>query len=177
MILRTSLHSDKVEWRPIITMNRDCEGRIPHNDLEKLIGALPLTQTSVFCRFGRSLLRSRRDALRENPFSGKLSEDVRDRSPCRDTPRRESVTRIVEIKPHRIEWAIYADAANSTRIAAALVVRASDFHSGRSRNKVRLGTSVGEWDTALLSTAYIYGGEMLAILGIVLVLRWRGGGT
>ena len=61
MILRISLHGPKKEKWANTTLDFASKGAISHKDLEKLIGALSFTQTSVFGRFGRTLLMPIRD--------------------------------------------------------------------------------------------------------------------
>ena len=75
MILRISLPGPKKTKWAIITHDFASKGAISHMDLGKLIGGLSFAQTSVFGRFGRTLLRPLHDKLKQRPYVAKLSVD------------------------------------------------------------------------------------------------------
>ena len=73
MVLYISLRQEKNGRLPQITLDFAREGSIAHKDLVKLIGDLSFTQTSLFGRFGRSLLLSAlRDMLKIRRYFAKL---------------------------------------------------------------------------------------------------------
>ena len=78
MLLRIPLPEHKKTKWANITHEFASKGTVPHKDLEKLIGGLSFTQTSVFGRFGRTLLRPLHDKLKQRPYVVKLSEDAVD---------------------------------------------------------------------------------------------------
>ena len=75
MILMISLPAPKKEKCSYITLDFASKGAFPHNDLGKLIGNVPITQTSVFGRLGGTLLRPLHDKLKPRPYVDNLSAD------------------------------------------------------------------------------------------------------
>lgn len=105
------------------------EGAISHNDLENLTGQLSYAQTSVFGRFGRTLLRPFRDKLKRRHYAAKLSADEIDILKWWVYLLRDGVARICFLKSPLREVIIYTDAATSTRTVATLVTDFGDFGS------------------------------------------------
>ena len=68
ILLIISLPEPKKEKWANITHEFASKGAISHKDLGKLIGGLSFTQTSVFGRFGRTLLRPLHDKLKRLPY-------------------------------------------------------------------------------------------------------------
>ena len=84
-----------------------------------MIGKLSFAQTSVFGRFGRALLIPLHDKLRDRPYSEIIPAREIDIPLWGGQAITSHVARSVEIKPKFPEYAIYTDAATSTRITAA----------------------------------------------------------
>ena len=103
------------------------KGYIEHKPSEKLIGKLPFTQTSIFGRFGRTLLKFLHTKLHRKPYLGHLSEEEIDILLWWVASLRASIPRIVEVTSTRHEVIIYTDAATSTRIVAAIVLDVDIF--------------------------------------------------
>ena len=122
MLLVISLPEPKKEKRANITHEFAPKGAISHKDLEKLIGKLSFTQTSVFGRFGRALLRPLRDKLKRRPYVARLPTDAIDILRWWGLLLRKEISRVCVPKLPRPEAIIYTDAATSTRIVASLVI-------------------------------------------------------
>ena len=170
MLLRITLPQDKIERWSKITLDHATSGRASHKDLEKLIGKLSYTQTSVFGRFGRTLLKPLHDKLKERPYSEQLSDRERDILLWWVQSLRETIPRTISIKPTNPEFVIYTDAATSTKVLAALLLKVEDFDFDPCFEELRVETSEEEWETTFRDTTYIYGLEMIAIVATVLVL-------
>ena len=121
LILSIELPQGKIAKWPHIIRDRIADGRITSKHLEKLIGKLSFAQTSVFGRFGRSLLIPLRDKLSERPYSEILPTMEIDILLWRGHAITSHVARSIEIKHKVPEYAIYSDASTSTKIAGALV--------------------------------------------------------
>ena len=121
LLLSIELPQGKIaKWSQIIR-DHIAGGRITSKHLEKLIGKLSFTQTSVFGRFGRTLLIALHYKLKERPYSEILSPRELDILSRRSQAIATHIARTVEIKPKFPEFVIYTDATTSTRITAALV--------------------------------------------------------
>ena len=83
---------------------------------------------------------------------------------------RETIARTISTKPANPEYVIYTDAATSTKVVAALLLRVEDFDDYPCFEELRTEIYEPECETAFIKTTYIYGLEMLAIIGAVLVL-------
>ena len=170
MLLRIYLPRSKiVAWSNLIS-EIISKGSIEHKPLESLIGKLSFTQTSIFGRFGRTLLRFLQTKLHRRPYEKILAEEEIDILKWRIASLGASIPRVVEPKSSRPEVIIYTDAATSTRIVAAVVLDANEF--------LRLGgfqavfeeiSSLG-WESTFQNTTYIYGLEMLAVLATIYIL-------
>ena len=151
LILRAELPMEKITKWSSITREHITDGRITSKRLEKLIGKMSFTQTSVFGRFCRALLIPLRDKLNLRPYTS-------------------HVARSVEIKPKFPQFAIYTDAATSTGITAALVFNNEIPSDHPAIDELRGETSPPLWGATFDSATYIYGLEMLAVVGILLFL-------
>ena len=78
MTLSISLPEDKARRRSEINSSVACNGSIPHKDLEKLVGKLSFSQTSVFGKFGRSMPKPLFGKLKSTPYEPRLSGFGRD---------------------------------------------------------------------------------------------------
>ena len=169
-LLHISLPQDKIVRWSQITLDHMTEGRITHKNLERLVGKLSYTQTSVFGRFGRTLLKPLIDKANARPFVEKFSERELDILSWWVESIRASTPRIIELKPQRPEVIIYTDAATSTRVVAACVLHPENFPQHQVFSELRAEVSNPLWEVTLAGTTYIYGLEMLAIVAIILVL-------
>ena len=121
-LLHISQPQDKIVRWSQITLDHLTDGRITHKHLESLIGKLAYTQTSVFGRFGRTLLKPLQDKVNDRPNVEKFSEREIDILGWRVESIRASAPRIIEIKPQKPEFIICTDASTSTRVVATCVV-------------------------------------------------------
>ena len=144
-ILHISLPKGKKGRWPQIRLDFALAESIARKDLEKLIGELPFTQTSVFGRFGRPLLTPLQGMLEIHPYAAKLRESEIPILHCRATSLSGAITRVCEIKPRALGMVIYADAAASTRIVASLVVDVRPFANSRNFDILRAETSDSNW--------------------------------
>ena len=80
---------------------------------------------------------------------------------------RKEISRVCVPKLLRPEVIIYTDAATSTRIVASLVIDVPDFDSNMKFRNLWDETSDPQWETTFISTTYIYGLELLAILATI----------
>ena len=167
MVLRAELPTDKITKWPQIISDHIADGRITSKHFEKLIGNLSFTKTSVCGRFGRALLIPLHDKLKLKPYSESLSPREIDILLWRYQAITSHVVRTVEIKPKSPEYVIYTDAATSTRIAA--LVFSNEVPSDHPViDELRAESSSPIWETTCDSATYIYGLEMIAIVGIPL---------
>ena len=161
--------SKVIAWSDTI-LETISKGFIEHKPLEKLIGKLSFTQTSIFGRFGRTLLKSLHSKLHQRPYIGHLSEEEIDILQWWVASLRASIPRVVEVTSTRPEVIIYTDAATSTRIVAAIVLDVDIFLRIGEFQAVFEEISSEEWSNTFKDTTYIYGLEMLAIIAVVYIL-------
>ena len=155
-----------------------------HRELQgKLIGKLSFAQTSIFCRFGRTPLKSLYAKIRSNPYVEALTDtDVRIVE-WRSASIFATIPRIVEMKAPRPEILTDTDAAKgklgtSSAALAAVVIESSLLFADGYFSAVLVEKPEPIWRTIFSTTAYIYGLELLAVLATVFRLRdfLRGGG-
>ena len=170
MLLRIRLPTENVEKWPAITLSRAKEGRISPNDLERLIGNLSFTQTSVFGRFRRTVLKPLYDKPDEKPYSEILTKRQIPILLRRVRSLGESVTRTVEITHKTLKFGIYTDAATSARIVSALICDNRSPNESLTVEELRADVSIPEWANTRRVMAYICCLEMLAIAGGTLYL-------
>ena len=167
MIIRISLPEHKKGKWENTTHDFASKGAISHNDLAKLIGGLSFAQTSVFGRFGRTLLTPLRDRLKRRPYVAKLPADEVDVLRWRVTLRRDDTSRVCVPKLPCPEVIIYTDAATSARIAASLVVDVNEFEDRRDFRTPWAEASDPQRGSTFILTTYIYGLEILATLAAI----------
>ena len=170
MLLRIYLPRSKISaWSELISETIS-KGFIDHKPLESLIGKLSFTQTSIFGRFGRTLLRFLQTKLHRHPYVKKLSEEEIDILKWRVASLGASIPRVVEPKSSRPEVLIYTDAATSTRIVAAVVLDVNEFLNLGEFQAVFKEISSTSWESTFKDTTYIYGLEMLAVIATIYLL-------
>ena len=146
-------------------------GSVGHTPLGGLIGELSFTQTSIFGRFGRTMLRPLYNKKNAHPFVSTLSEDDKENLRWRVASIRASIPRTVEFRATNPEFLVYTDAATSTQIIAAVIIGVAEFRSsGRGLATFSEVTSK-EWVVVSDTTTYIYGLEMLAIIATLTKCR------
>ena len=91
----------------------------------------------------------------------------------RDSSILAHIPRAVELLRDKPDFAIYAGAATSARILAAIVISIPDFQDSCTFDTVLSDVGDPSGETTLCESTYIYGLEMLAVLATLLVLRGR----
>ena len=170
MKLKIFLPRSKIVARSDAILETISKGYIEHKPLERLIGKLPFTQTSIFGRFVGTLLKFLHTKLHHKPYLGHLSEEEIDILHWRVASLRASIPRIVEVTSTRPEVIIYTDAATSTRIVAAIVLDVEIFLRIGEFQALFEEISSEERSNTFKDTTYIYGLEMLAIIAVVYIL-------
>ena len=121
MLLNIHLHPERIELWPMIAPTIISEGIVQHKAIESLIGKLRFTQTSIFGRFGRTLLNPLYSKLHSHPYDDHLSIEGIPPQRWRAASIRASAPLVVEIKSSRPEILIYTDAATAARIVDAVI--------------------------------------------------------
>ena len=171
VLLRIFLPDDKITaWSACID-EFIASRSITHKQLAKLIGRLSFTQTSIFGRFGRTLLRPLHKKLRQHPFEGRFSPGELSLLAWWSASLRASRPRIVYLKSPRPEYIIYTDAATSTAMLAAIVIDVASFESDPHFAAVIDEEADKVWFDTFLETNLIYGLEMIAVIATMFVLR------
>ena len=163
--LMISLTDEKrTKWSQLIDSNLQT-GRISHSCLEKLIGRLSFSLTSIFGKFARTQLRPPYQKFRRRVFNAQLSRH--------DRCTMEWWRHIIADFAHRIaapfspiaDWAIYTDAASEPPAICALLF---DGKSTRPRLMKECAANVPvTWPYLFRRTNLIYGLELLALLAVL----------
>ena len=171
MLLRIFLPKSKIEkWSTEVEEILRC-GSVEHKPLEKIIGKLSFTQTSIFGRFGRTMLRPLYNKKNAHPYVSTLSEDDKDNLRWWVASIRACIPRVVEFRAPNPEFLVYSDAATSTRIITAVVINVAGFISSGKGAATFSETTSKDWVDVFDSTTYIYGLEMLAIIATLMKCR------
>ena len=171
MLLRIFLPEDKIlTWSAQIDEFTRA-GSISHKQLEKLVGRLSFTQTSVFGRFGRTLLRPLHRKLHQHPFQERFSSDEMSLLAWWAASIRAARPRVVHLKSNFPEVVIYTDAATSTCIIAAVIIDVKNFSKFPAFEAVLSEQADATWADSFSETNLIYGLEMLAVIATMFVLR------
>ena len=157
-------------WSALIDEFIDAKS-ISHNQLEKLIGSLSFTQTSVFGRIGRTLLTPLHRMLRKHPSQESLSADELGLLARRAASITAARPRSVYLKSHLPEVVIYTDAATSTALIAAVIIDVANFAKGPAFDAVLIERVDMTWFGIFAETNVIYGLEMLAVIATIFALR------
>lgn len=108
------------------------KGSIQHKQLEKLIGGVSFTQTSVYGRCGRTLLKTLCRKLHSHPHLSALSTPETNLLAWWADFIRAARPRQVLIKQKFPEIVIYTDAATSAAILSAVVIEVQQFANDNS---------------------------------------------
>ena len=131
MLLRISLPVEKKVRRGLLASDISQDGRIQSKNLDGVIGKLSFTQTSGFGRYGRTMLKSHawqvtRISLLRNTYAATYGF-----SQWWASSLMAHIPRTVELMRDKPDFAIYADAATSARILAAIVIPIPEFRDSR----------------------------------------------
>ena len=170
MPLRIFLPDDKIlAWSALID-ELIAARSTPHKQLAKLVGRVPFTQTSVFGRFGRTLLRPLHMKLRQPPFQEHFSPDELILLAWRAGPIRAARPRVIRLKSIRPEVAVYTDAATSASLIAAVVIDVVNFAKGPAFGAVLIERVDMSLFDIFAETNLIYDLEMLSVIAAMFVL-------
>ena len=128
------------------------------------MGNYRLPKTSVFGRFGGTLLRPLRDRINRRPYVAKLSTEGLDILRWWVELLRGGISGIGFLKSPRPEVVIYTDAATSNRIVAALVIDVGEIGRRMEFRTLRVEVPDPKRGGTFILTTYNYGLEILAIL-------------
>ena len=167
MIIRISLPGPKKAGMADIALDVASKGAISNNDLEKVMDRLSFTQTSVFGRFGRTLLTPLRDKLKSRPYVAILSTDEVEILRCGITLLMGDISGMRFPKSPRREVLVYTDSATSARIVASLAIDVKDFENHMGIRNLWAEVPYPKWGNTCILTTYIYGVEMIAILSAI----------
>ena len=169
MTLEVSLPEDKKKkWVDMITQIIDL-GIITHDQLESLIGRLSFSQTSIFGRFGRPMMTQLYNKLNARRFHPVLStNEIRILQWWR-TALTNLASRTVRPQKDRPDWIVFTDAATSTSIIAAVLIKRSDFIINENIDLIYASLTGEYWVKLFELTNLIYGLEMLALLATLYI--------
>ena len=171
MVLSIYLPDDKIQkWSSIVDEILS-SGSVQHKPLEKLVGKLCFTQTSIFGRFGRTMLKPLYTKLHSTPYSSVLSDEESSVLRWWASSIRASQPRKVVIKNKYPDVVIYTDAATSTLVIAAIVIEPDVFKTESMFSATFTETADPDWVTIFQGTTLIYGLELLAVIATIFVLR------
>ena len=171
VILNIFLPEEKIFLRATLIEAINVKGSVQHKKLEKLIGKLSFTQTSVFGRFGRTPLRPLRRKLHSRPYISPLSISESNLLSWRAAPIRAARPRNVLSRQEFREIVIYTDAATSASILAAVVIDVQQFAKDNSSESTCTEVADKDWETIFNDAALICGLEMLAAIALIFALR------
>ena len=135
------------------------------------MGRLSFTQTSVFGRFVRALLKPLHRKLHQHPCRERFSPEELSLLAWWAASIRAARPRVVYLKSIHPEVVIYTDAATSTALIASVVIDTANFAKGPAFDTVlteRVG--MGRCDN-FKDANIIYGLELLAVIAAIIALR------
>lgn len=163
MSLFTDLPAIKKRRRASLIRQTLAAGSIRHDELGSPTGLLPFSQTSVFGRFGRSMMQPLYRKVYFPFYSPVISPDEALVLERRAALLRRIRPRVVSSLGRYPDCVIYSDAAASTGIMACVVFNRSGFlHSPRARI-ARWVRAHPDWLVIFDDTNLIYGLETLAL--------------
>ena len=148
-------------WSELITSYLK-EGRVSHRCLEKLVGRLSFSQTTLFGEFARTQLRPLRRKLHRRVYSAVLSPYERSILEWWASIIAEFAPRLDSPRPLKPDWIIYTDAASTPARICALL-----FYGNRTSPDLHSCFSSGvdvAWHYLFRHTNLIYGLELLALV-------------
>lgn len=161
MTLGISLPETKKTTRSAMIQQILDLGVVTYAQLASLIGGLSFPQTSIFGRFGRPMM---------GPLYAKLNTHI----PPPSSPKKTRGYYNGGLPPYATsrharysnapDIVMFADAATSARIIAAVTIIRDDFLRGESVYEVLTLSTGKHWEELFDSTNLIYGLEMLALL-------------
>ena len=144
-LLRISRPSEKaIRWEAIISPHI-ASGQILPTELDKLIGRLSFSQTAIFGRFGRSILRPLYNKLTSKSYSNKLEHHELQALRWWEAAIGQMQHHIAYPKPKFPDLAVYTDAASKTRIISALIFERDKFRPTMTANWVIASPTGIEW--------------------------------
>ena len=142
-------------------------GSVVHKDLERVIGRLAFTQTSVYGRAGRAMLTVLYQKLNAHFYSPILSG--REQSTLRwwQYALLTITPRLTKTRGPQTDLVIYTGAATTTMIIAAVIAEPAIFVKTRTLTATLSLRAGKHWAKLFETTALIYGLEMLAIFAVL----------
>ena len=169
-ILNISLPEGKILLRATLIEEIIAKGSVQHKQLEELICKLSFTQTSVFGRFARTLLKPLNRKLHSRPYISALSSSEPNPLSWREASVRAARPRQVLLRRKFPEIVIYTDAATYAAILAAVVIDVQQFPNGESFASTFTEVADKDWETIANDTTAIYCLEMLAAIALISAL-------
>ena len=163
-ILNICLRGEKIWLCATLIGEIIAKGSVQHKKLEKLVGKFAATQTSVFGRFGRAILKPLRRKLHIRPYVSSLSSSESNLLSWRASSIRAARPRQGLLRQKFPEIVIYTDSATSTAILAAVVVDVQQFPKGNSSAAKFTDVADKDWGTIFNDKTLIYGLAMLAVI-------------
>ena len=111
-------------------------GVITHDQLESLIGRLSFSQTSIFGRFGRPMMTQLYNKLNARRYHPILSTNEIRIPQWWRTALINLASRTVRPQRGRPDWVVFTDAATSTSIIAAVLIKRTNFLHDESIERV-----------------------------------------
>ena len=133
-------------------------------------GGLSFTQTSIFGRFGRALLKPLYTKLDSPPYFQTISDEESLVLQRRPASIRSAKPRRVEIKSPFQDVIIYTDAATSSAVSAALVIEPDVFLSESLFSATFAECDDPDWVGIFTDAALIYGLELHAAIAAIFTL-------
>ena len=166
MQLRISLpHTKTLAWRGLLE-RLVSSGVATEHELQSVVGRLSFTQTCIYGKMCRAMLYPFYEKLKAPYYHPRLEERELNALRWWVVALGDLHPRVV--RPYRKypDVVIYTDAATSTQIICALVIKVDQFKASHTISECAAMTTGKRWETLFNKTNYIYGLKMLALLAL-----------